>query len=87
MKVPTAKEMLLSKDYAPNYILLRDLDNIMIEFAKLHVKAALEAAAKNADMKKECGCKTESECYAMVCCDTIIDKNSIIDAYSLENIK
>jgi len=46
----------------------------MVEFAKLHVKAALEAAARKAQGYHGAG-------------DSNVDKDSILNAYPLENIK
>lgn len=69
--------------------------NIMIEFAKLHVQAALESAYKNSIMYKDLGEGEDGKiCYEMgdIFYDEYdypiaISKNSILDAYSLENIK
>jgi len=79
-QIPSAEEF-LEKENLPDSLSGGTLKYAMIEFAKMHVEAALEAAAENVGMKKECGCKTESECYAVICCDTVIDKESILDAY------
>lgn len=49
----------------------------MIEFAKLHVEAALKAATNNAKM--------DSDPFDYE--DEWIDKDSILNAYPLENIK
>ena len=61
-----------------------DVKASMIEFAKLQVEAALKAAGENAKMldDKECwrNCSCEHPCK-------IINKESILNAYSLENIK
>lgn len=61
-----------------------DIKIKMIEFAKLHVKAALEAASENAELldDKECwrNCSCERPCK-------IINKSSILNVYSLDNIK
>jgi len=57
---------------------------MMIEFANRHVKAALEAASKKAEMldDKECwrNCSCEHPCK-------IVDKDSILNAYSESKIK
>jgi hypothetical protein len=50
------------------------IEKAMIEFAKLHVEAALEAAAKDA--------KIEHNGF-----DWIVDDKSIEDSYPLDNIK
>jgi len=58
----------------------------MIEFAKMHVKAALEAASKKAKMVPDTNDytgNTGSE-YDV---SYIINKNSILDAYPETNIK
>jgi hypothetical protein len=55
----------------------KDLKKAMIEFAKLHVEAALKAAAENA----------ETRYIPYTDDDYEIDKRSILNAYSLENIK
>ena len=61
---------------------------MMIEFAKLHVKAALEAAYKKADLKEE---EKGDEQICFSCNDFgdsyVLDKNSILNSYPLENIK
>lgn len=67
----------MSKMFGFNFDNIPDL---MIEFAKLHVKAALEAAADKAkvvdDPYSYCG-NTGSE-YPP---DQVVDKNSILNAY------
>lgn len=69
-KIPTAEEFVSS--YSPD---TRDqVPEMLIEFAKLHVKAALEAAAENAET---------TEYYGAL----IIDDESILSAYPEENIK
>lgn len=54
---------------------------LAIKFAKLHVEKALKQASLNAKITYEYEGNTGSE-Y----CDTIVDKNSILNAYPLENI-
>jgi hypothetical protein len=49
----------------------------MIEFAKIHAEAALQAANNNAELKLEK--YTENDWY--------IDSDSILNAYPLSNIK
>lgn len=56
-----------------------DIVNDLIDFAKLHVEAALKAASDNAKLQS----RTE---FVWGACD-IIDKESILTAYPLENIK
>ncbi len=52
-----------------------DMQKAMIEFARLHVQAALEAASVKAELK---------EAYSGM---VWIDEESILNAYPLENIK
>jgi len=75
-KLPTAEEVYT--DFHFNY--KGDNNSVieaMAEFAKLHVEAALKAASENADTLK-------GEVYASKGC---IDKDSILNAYPLNNIK
>jgi len=53
-----------------------DITHAMIEFAKLHVEDALKAASEKAEMKDDWDNQKGS-----------IDKDSILQSYSLENIK
>lgn len=55
-----------------------DIATGLKEFAKLHVKAALLAAAENADITY-----TEEKTWDF----TYVDKETILNAYPLENIK
>ena len=82
--IPTAKEFL--KQVSPNdeFGLRINLGNskkhiheIMRRFAKLHVEAALKEASENAD--------TIYRGYNFG--DYIVDKESILNAYPLTNIK
>jgi hypothetical protein len=65
MSVPTAEEI-LNKHLVPA--------NAMIEFAKLHVEAALHIASERADL-------TDNGSFPYV------DKLSILNSYPLEKIK
>ena len=55
----------------------------MIEFAKLHVEAALKEASTKALMDEDWAYDGENENYIY----TGINKDSILDAYPLTNIK
>jgi len=73
-KLPTAKDFLKNK---LTYCEYKDVVyKEMIEFAKLHVEAALKAAAENADTR-----------LIIYTDDEEIDKSSILNAYPLTNIK
>lgn len=61
------------------------LNIAMIEFAKLHVKAALEAAAENAEAFIEYG--HGDWMLSMSVEDYGVNKESILNAYPEENIK
>jgi hypothetical protein len=76
--LPTAEEFLRKNI---DYVLSEndckeDVENAMIEFAKLHVEAALKAAVKNVEIKP-----MEHAGFYMV------DSGSILKSYPLENIK
>ena len=82
-KIPTAKKIyhnvtgcVLESYHKP------DIEKAMIEFAKFHVKAALEEASEKAKITYEYTGNTGSE-Y----CDEYVDKDSILNSYSLDNIK
>ena len=73
-KIITAEQFLKEN----NVVGMTDLVTpIMIEFAKLHVESALKAASKSARLK-------ELEVHLS---DGSVDKDSILNSYSLENIK
>lgn len=68
----TAKEFIKSK--SDEYKIDRDLvEDMLIEFANVHVQAALESACKNAIYDYEL--------------PDVIDEQSILKAYPLTNIK
>jgi hypothetical protein len=69
---------------------LNDITNItysqeemMIEFAKLHVEAALKSASENATIDDIGSPNCDGEWMS---CD-IVNKDSILNCYSLDNIK
>ena len=70
--IPTAEEFY--KQTTGCVMNHRDVKTAMIEFAKLHVEASLKEASENVIID---GHPFEYE----------LDKNSIINAYPLENIK
>jgi hypothetical protein len=78
--IPTAEE------FYTNFVIEHKSDSktldLMIEFAKLHVQAALKEASEKAKIKYEYSGNTGSE-Y----CDEYVDHNSILNAYPLTNIK
>ena len=84
-KIPTAEEKLKANFYNGSFIEINsgdfeDIKNIMIEFTKLHVEAALKQASEKATVNIN-GFIQE---YDENCC---VDKDSILNAYPLENIK
>ena len=82
-KIPTAKEFANEIRMPRGVSYQSEIGELMIEFAKLHVQAALQAAADNAEIKEVpyTGCM---ECGRR---DTVVNGKSILNAYSLENIK
>ena len=75
-KIPTATKFL---DEKGKYLLNGDVDitRTMIEFAKLHVEAALKAASEN----------VETKWVEYTDHDYEIDKESILNSYPSTNIK
>jgi hypothetical protein len=74
-KIPTAREFYDKHDSD-------DCVVMMIDFAKMHVEAALKAASEKAKITYEYSGNTGSE-Y----CDEFVDKDSILNSYPSENIK
>jgi hypothetical protein len=73
-QIPTAEKFLSKNiDYVLGNDCKEDVENAMIEFAKLHVKAALEASANEYYPK-------DKENFELLA-------ERFINAYSLENIK
>jgi 2-polyprenyl-3-methyl-5-hydroxy-6-metoxy-1,4-benzoquinol methylase len=65
------------------YILIQNnIKQAMIEFAKYHCKSQLEAILNDVKTKNDWEGNTGSEYY-----DIIVDMDSIINAYNLNNIK
>lgn len=76
-KIPTAEEFLKKNiDYVLEIDAKNDVEEAMIEFAKLHVEAALKAASEDAH--------TKDVPYTD---DVEVDKDSILNSYSIDNIK
>ncbi len=81
-KIPTASEWLESFGAdADDMFYKQSVEEAMIEFAKLHVEEALRVAAYSAEIES-CGNpydpSDDSQC---------VNKESIVNAYPLENIK
>lgn len=85
MKIPTAEEFIISTELVVKFdntqgcILEEELPNLFIEFAKLHVQAALKAADDNADVTV-IDVDITGVIYG-------VDSETILNAYPLENIK
>jgi len=77
-KIPTAEEM-LNRDYTSTK---ENAIKCMIDFAKLHVEAALKEASENAKIRYDYSGNTGSE-Y----CDEFVDIDSILNSYPLDKIK
>ena len=74
-KIPTAEEF-MNRPFGQAL----DTQTLMIKFAKLHVEAALKTASINAELDYG-----EGSCRD--CASNKINKESILTAYPLENIK
>jgi hypothetical protein len=76
-KIPTAEQIAYNSKFNNSGLIhYKDCAKLMNSFAKLHVQAALKAANENAIISYEA---TDMEPY--------INKDSILNAYPLENIK
>lgn len=101
-KIPTSEEFLVKSDVFSkpeisnfNLVLHRDahvqaqrnIKQAMIEFAKLHVEAALKAASEKVimlDINEDCHIEDDEGNYPDF---YVIDKTSILTAYPLDQIK
>lgn len=67
-----------------------DIENAMIEFAKLHVTEALKQASEKAKVfqhSRDGKVSTKSKIVRQKIMISEVDKESILSAYPLENIK
>lgn len=92
IEILTAEEYIKKHPYIDSFLSSAQgyevLQTFMINFAKLHVEVALEKAYHNAELKE----KTKGD---MLICYTfdemegayVLDKDSILNAYPLTNIK
>jgi hypothetical protein len=91
-EVPTAEEFLMREDLPIDFLSGDDVNFAMIEFAKLHVQAALEAAsygAKLASYDNKANKPGTSGFTTMTVNDVEWRpcSESILNAYPLENVK
>lgn len=84
-QIPSAEEFLNSKNYWHS----EEYSSLLIEFAKLHVQAALSSAAKNAKFNvSSWGTKHYEESLTTFGDDVVeINKDSILNAYDLNLIQ
>ena len=81
--IPTAKEFIKSTELVVKFdntqgcILEEELPNLFIQFAKLHVEAALRIASEKATVIRDKEFHTISH----------VNKKSILNSYPIENIK
>ena len=98
-KIPTIEDLIVSKTgqsrplKANLYLLTTgDVMNIAREFARLHVAAALKAASEKAQLTGEWDGQWNDDRLQTRDADghwidVVVDPNSIVASYSLENIK
>lgn len=77
--IPTAEKFRIGCIHDGSFIPVNEVNRLMIEFAKLHVQAALKAAWANAHA-------TNKPKFAGDC-NPVVDDESILTAYPLDNIK
>ena len=80
-KIPTAEEVCNKQFFGFKGELWVGVHKAMIEFAKLHVEAALKEAGENAFITNHKPTLEDDRVYKK------IDKDSILNAYPLDNIK
>lgn len=76
-KIPTAEEFLIKENLPTDILSGDDINYAMIEFAKLHVEAALSNVDRLASLKCNNGKGFRD----------FINENSILNSYPLTNIK
>ena len=79
-KIPSAEDYLKNSHATGMAFNRKAIQEVMIEFAKLHVKAALEAAAENAEA-------TEGWSTGFSGSAASVNEDSILNAYPEELIK
>ena len=85
-KVITAQEF-LDISFGENKAVRSKITKAMIEFAKLHVQEALKQASEKSlmkDVNEDCHYEDEEGNFPEI---YFIDKDSILNAYDLDNIK
>ena len=98
-KIPAAEEIMLkhcntkTNDYGTFFSSISDIQcrNAMIEFAKIHVEAVLKTASEKARVQMgESYMREQIIIHPNSLVDTVIitaDAESILNSYSLDNIK
>ena len=85
-KIPTAEDFLNQKQETVSHFEF-DIRDVMIDFAKLHVEAALKEASEAATINKNKGQLTGREFGNVTDGSYSINQPSILNSYSLDNIK
>ena len=80
-KIPTANELFEQYHGFEADSSSRDIISLMVEFTKLHVEAALKEASEKAIITAHIPTKDDDRVYQE------ISKVSILNSYSLDNIK
>ena len=90
-KIPTANELFEQYHGFEADSSSRDIISLMIEFAKIHVEAALKEASEKARVQMgESYMREQIIIHPNSLIDTVIitaDAESILNSYSLDNIK
>lgn len=82
----TAQEFIEKRDEYGLLVYTNEISEIMIEFTKFHVQKALKEASENAQAGLEYS-HHEGEFEDIPVYLPVISKDSILNAYSLDNIK
>ena len=89
IKIPNAEKFLRNSHATGMAFNRKAISEVMIEFAKLHVKATLEVAANNLKLYENMRSDTPQIMKNPfdTNCDFYVDKDSILSAYPEELIK
>ena len=94
-KIPTANKLIRENDtlilHKVEYVSYKETRSLMVEFAKMHVEAALKEASEKARVQMgESYMREQIIIHPNSLIDTVIitaDAESILNSYSLDNIK
>lgn len=87
--IPSAEVFIINKQTESRPPTPKEVEEWLIEFAKLHITEALKEASEKAKISKT-ACGDSMSCGCMGNCEyptSFINKRSILTAYSLDNVE